>query len=258
MTQGSLEIRTLERADEMSAVVTMFQQVWGSVTPLVGVEVLRAIAHSGGYVAGAFEHGNIIGASFGFLARHDGRPALHSHVTGILPGVQHSGVGRAMKNHQRAWAAEQGLEWVTWTFDPLVRRNAWFNLEVLHARVAEYLVDFYGPMSDAVNRQDETDRLLVAWRVPGDTAGDTGDTGDTDATDATDATGATGDDAGGSDDPIEVDTPEDIVKLRRTDPNAAMEWRHRVRAELGRRLDAGARVVGFTREGAYLVVGGPG
>jgi predicted GNAT superfamily acetyltransferase len=243
MTHTSLEIRTLERADEMSAVVTMFQQVWGSVTPLVGVEVLRAIAHSGGYVAGAFEHGNIIGASFGFLARHHGTPALHSHVTGILPGVQHGGVGRAMKNHQRTWAAEEGLEWVTWTFDPLVRRNAWFNIEVLRARVAEYLVDFYGPMSDTVNRQDETDRLLMAWPVSND--------GRSPGTAATPATAAT--DGG---EPVEVDTPEDIVKLRRTDPGAAAEWRLRVRAELGDRLATGGEVTGFTREGSYLVVGG--
>ncbi|NEP08647.1 MAG: GNAT family N-acetyltransferase, partial [Okeania sp. SIO4D6] len=47
-------------------------------------------------------------------------------MTGILPGVQHSGVGRAMKQHQRDWAIERGIPWITWTFDPLVRRNAWF------------------------------------------------------------------------------------------------------------------------------------
>lgn len=231
MSETGLEIRTLDSAAEMSAVVTVFQQVWGTVTPLVGVEVLRAIAHSGGYVAGAFDSGNIIGASFGFLARHEGRPALHSHVTGILPGVQHSGVGRAMKNHQRAWAAQHELDWVTWTFDPLVRRNAWFNIEVLHAQVSAYLVDFYGPMTDAVNRQDETDRLLVAW--------------------PTDGTAIPTAPAGAS--VTEIDTPDDIVKLRRTDPNEAAQWRRRVRKELGGRLAAGGSVVGFTREGAYLV-----
>lgn len=231
MSQGDLEIRTLDSAAEMSAVVTVFQQVWGSVTPLVGVEVLRGIAHSGGYVAGAFDAGNIIGASFGFLARHDGRPALHSHVTGILPGVQHSGVGRAMKNHQRAWAAHHDLEWVTWTYDPLVRRNAWFNIEVLHAVVAEYLVDFYGPMTDAVNRADETDRLLVAWP-----------TAPAAAPPATTPDGV---------EIVEVPTPDDIVKLRRTDPTSAADWRRRVRAELGDRLHAGWQVIGVSRDGSY-------
>jgi predicted GNAT superfamily acetyltransferase len=232
MTEQTLEIRLLETADEMAPIVTMFQQVWGSVIPLVGVELLRAIGHSGGYVAGAFDSGRIVGASVGFLARHEGEDALHSHVTGILPGVTGSGIGRAMKNHQRAWAAEQGLKWVTWTFDPLVRRNAWFNIEVLRAHVADYLVDFYGPMTDSINARDESDRLMVAWptdpttmivrTVPGEL-------------------------------PIEVPTPEDIVVLRRTDPAAARDWRLHIREELGERMKRGAIVTGFTRAGSYIV-----
>lgn len=238
MVDQGLEIRTLHAADEMGAIVTVFSQVWGSVTPLVGVELLRAISHAGGYVAAAFDEGHVIGASFGFLARHGGRPALHSHVTGILPGVQHSGVGRAMKLHQRAWAAEHELAWVTWTFDPLVRRNAWFNIEVLRAEVAEYLVDFYGPMTDSVNGSDETDRLLVAWST------DPADDASVEAGRHVECT------------TVEVPTPDDVVVLRRTDPAAAHGWRERVRGELGGRLAAGARVCGFTREGAYVVTEG--
>ena len=229
---GELEIRTLDSTDEMASVITVFQQVWGTTTPIVNVELLRAMAHSGGYVAGAFEHDRLVGASFGFLARHDGRPALHSHATGILPGLQHTGVGRSVKLHQRAWAAARDIEWITWTFDPIVRRNAWFNIEVLGAHVAEYLVNFYGEMSDSINAHDESDRLVVAWptdpAVPRPVAPD----------------GAT---------TVHVDTPDDIVFLRRTDPNEAMEWRRRVRKELGERIDAGATVTGFTRDGQYVL-----
>lgn len=232
MTDGDLEIRTLDSAAEMASIVTVFQQVWGSVTPIVGVELLRAISHAGGYVAGAFDAGNIVGASFGFLARHRGDEALHSHVTGILPGVQHSGVGRAMKSHQREWAATRGIPWITWTFDPLVRRNAWFNIEVLGARIAEYLVDFYGPMTDSINARDETDRLVVAWPTDPSTPRPTG------------PAGSTG---------VEVATPDDIVVLRRTDPTAATTWRHRVRDELAPLLGRGGVVTGFTRDGAYVV-----
>lgn len=232
MSDGGLEIRTLDSAAEMTAIVTVFQQVWGSVTPIVGVELLRAIEHAGGYVAGAFESGNIVGASFGFLARHRGDEALHSHVTGILPGVQHSGVGRAMKSHQRAWAAERGIPWITWTFDPLVRRNAWFNIEVLGAHVSEYLVDFYGPISDTINAQDETDRLVVAWPT------------DDTVPRPTPPAGAT---------VVEVPTPDDVIVLRRTDPAEALRWRHTVRDTLVPLLAGGGSVTGFTRAGAYLV-----
>lgn len=232
MSDGDLEIRTLDTAAEMASIVTVFQQVWGSVTPIVGVELLRAISHSGGYVAGAFDSGNIVGASFGFLARHQGNEALHSHVTGILPGVQHGGVGRAMKTHQRQWAAERGIPWITWTFDPLVRRNAWFNIGVLGVHIAEYLVNFYGPMTDSINAQDESDRLVAAWPTDADAPRPQAPAGTS---------------------RFEIATPDDIVVLRRTDPTEASAWRHRVRDELLPVLERGGVVTDFTRDGAYVV-----
>jgi predicted GNAT superfamily acetyltransferase len=229
---GRLEIRTLEAPDELASVDAVLQQVWGPPTPVVNVELLRAMAHSGGYVAGAFDDDRLVGASFGFLGRHRGELALHSHVTGILPGLQRSGVGRSLKFHQRQWAAARDIAWITWTYDPIVRRNAWFNIEVLGAHVDEYVVNFYGPMTDSINAHDETDRLVVAWptdpAVPRPAAPD----------------GAT---------TVYVDTPVDIVLIRRADPDEGMEWRRRVRKELGEQIDAGATVTGFTREGQYVL-----
>ncbi len=233
--EPGLEIRLLDDPAEQRRVRDLFDQVWGS-TSVVDIEIVRAIGHAGGYVAAAYDDGAVVGGSLGFLARHLGAPALHSHITGVLPGVRRTGLGRAMKLHQRAWAAANGLTWITWTFDPLVRRNAWFNLGVLGAVVHEYLVDFYGPIDDTINSGGESDRLLVAWPV--------GDGGPTDVV-APDPTGT-----------VAVPTPPDIVVLRRTDPAAAVHWRHRVRRELGEPLAAGATVRGFTREGDYLVAAG--
>jgi predicted GNAT superfamily acetyltransferase len=229
---GELEIRTLDSAEDMASIVTVFQQVWGTTTPIVNVELLRAMAHAGGYVAGVYEHDRLVGASFGFLARHHGEPALHSHVTGILPGLQHSGVGRAVKLHQRDWASARDIGWITWTFDPIVRRNAWFNIQVLGAHVAEYVENFYGPMTDSINAHDESDRLVVAWPTDPDVPRPVPPPGSI---------------------TVHVDTPEDIVFLRRTDPAEGMEWRRRVRKELGERITAGATVTGFTREGQYVL-----
>lgn len=231
MDGSTFEIRLLESADEMTAGITVFQRVWGTMVPIVTTELLCAIAHAGGYVAGAFDSDDLIGASFGFLARHDDDDALHSHVTGILPAAQDSGVGRAIKLHQRQWATERAIPWITWTFDPLVRRNAWFNVEVLGAHVTEYLVNFYGVMTDSINSHDESDRLVVAW--PTDSAAE--------------RPTPTGPPV------IEVETPDDIVFLRRTDPEAAMNWRIRMRDELGGALAHGATVTAFTRSGAYVL-----
>jgi predicted GNAT superfamily acetyltransferase len=241
VTDDGLEIRQLESADEMRSLERVLQQVWGTSTPFAGVELLRAISYAGGYVAAAYDADNVVGASFGFLARHHGDAALHSHVTGILPGVQRTGVGRAMKQHQRAWATTQGLRWVTWTFDPLVRRNAWFNIGVLNAEIAEYLVDFYGPMTDSVNANDESDRLLAAWSC---------------AEPADDEDGERNASSVEPKGTVRVPTPDDIVVLRRTDPAAARTWRLRIREELGGRMARGGMVVGFTRDGDYLVQGG--
>ena len=228
---NNLDIHELDDAAGMRRLMTLFNQIWGSTTPIVGVELLRAVQHAGGYVVAAHLGDQIVGGSFGFLGRHQGQPSLHSHVTGVLPGVRHTGVGRAMKLHQRAWAADHGLGWVTWTFDPLVRRNAHFNIDVLRAQIHEYLVDFYGPIDDAINAGDESDRLLVAWPVSDQPAAAARDTADT----------------------IAIATPDDIVVLRRTDRPAAAAWRQRLRTELGGRLADGGRVVGFTSRGEYLV-----
>ncbi len=229
-----VHIKVLSDPADLRRLTVLFNQVWGSVTPIVGVELLRAMGHTGGYVAGAFQHDRMVGGSLGFLGRHRGDLALHSHITGILPGVRQTGLGRHMKLHQRHWAADHDLPWVTWTFDPLVRRNAWFNIAVLGATIDDYLVDFYGQMNDALNGTDPSDRLLAAWRTDGPD--------EQPRVAAAVPPGA-----------VAVPTPEDIVVLRRTDPTAAAEWRLRLREELGGPLTSGARVVSFTRDGQYVV-----
>ncbi len=234
-----IEIRTLHTADEMVALSEVFQQVWGSVTQLVTIEILMAVTHSGGYVSAAYEtrggSERMLGASVAILARHQDQPALHSHITGLLPGARRSGLGRAMKMHQREWAANHGIDWIVWTFDPLVRRNAWFNISVLGAEAHEYLPSFYGTMTDSINAGDDSDRLLLAWAV------NEASPGPTDPADVA---------AAGY---LLVPTPEDIVALRRTDPGEVARWRSETRSALQSALDAGGRIVGFTTDGEYVV-----
>ncbi|MEL7210533.1 MAG: hypothetical protein AAGK32_20260, partial [Actinomycetota bacterium] len=100
-----------------------------------------------------------------FVGLEDGRPILHSHVTGVEPDRQGAGIGLVLKRHQRSWCLARGIDVVTWTFDPLSASNVRFNLVHLGAHGAEYLRNFYGVMGDELNGLDETDRLVARWEL---------------------------------------------------------------------------------------------
>lgn len=245
-----IEVRTLAAPDEHVLAAELFGAVWyDDGTVPIESHLLTAVHRTGGYVAGALADGVLVGASLGLLARGhgDGELVLHSHVTGVRPGHEHLGIGRALKRHQRAWAADAGLAAITWTFDTLVRRNAWFNLAVLGARIVDYVDRYYGTASDALNRGDETDRAVVRWDVRVDAPNVT-------------AVAPAIVDAHGTAHAIPVDatlvtmaTPDDAVALRRDDPAAAQRWRRATRTAMHAALDAGFAVVGVDRAGTYTL-----
>ena len=98
-------------------------------------------------------------------ATTDSARYLHSYIAGVKERLRGSNVGFALKQHQRAWALGHGLTRVTWTFDPLVRRNAYFNLVKLGAAAVAFHRDFYGAMQDGVNAGDMSDRILIEWNL---------------------------------------------------------------------------------------------
>jgi predicted GNAT superfamily acetyltransferase len=255
----AVAVRTLDRIADITEAEALFTATWPGQPPATA-GLMKALEHAGGYVAGAYLDGAMVGAAAAFLASHP-TPGLHSHVAAVAPAVRGLGVGYALKVHQRAWAAERGLDTVTWTFDPLVRRNAWFNIGKLGAGIGEYLVDFYGRMDDGINDGDESDRLLAVWPVR------QGDHDRTSVHDHPEGVGVVlaevdgrpvrGDAAGARDDVgggdlLAVATPPDVETLRRTDPALAHAWRIAVREALEPLMRTGS-VVGFTRRGSYLV-----
>jgi len=252
-------VRELHQPGHLLAVQRLFEEVWRPAEgdpPPVTAGLLRALAHSGAYVVGAFAGTRMVGASAGFFTAPPD-PVLHSHITGVAPGGQRRGIGFALKVHQRAWALARGVPEVVWTFDPLVARNAWFNLAKLGALPTEYLEDFYGPMTDAINAGMASDRLLLAWRlddpaVAAACAGRPRQPGPVPA----EAALAVGPDlepvAAETDAPaVTVALPPDVERLA---PERRRAWRAAVRQALGGRLAAGAAVAGFLRHpDRYLV-----
>jgi predicted GNAT superfamily acetyltransferase len=194
---------------------------------------------------------------------------LHSHIAGVLPAGLGRSVGFALKLHQRAWALRRRVAVIAWTFDPLICRNAYFNLAKLGARPAEYLPNFYGAMDDAINGGTETDRMLVRWelrsglavgaraaRPPATSADDERGRGAVAALSAgPDGRPVTAPPPAVQPGPrtLLVGVPADVETMRMTDPAGAAQWRLALRNVLAPLLAGGARVTGFDKSGWYVV-----
>jgi predicted GNAT superfamily acetyltransferase len=262
LAEAGLTISPLDSLAEVRAAEDLLSRIWQTTTaPPMTAETMRAVEHAGGYVVGVYAGVRLVGASAGFLGiGPDGGVRLHSHISGLLPQVQARQVGWALKQHQRGWALERGVDTITWTFDPLVRRNAWFNLAKLGAYGVEYLVDFYGVLQDGINAGEPTDRVFCHWdlRSPGVVRAAEGHALVVSAV----AAPLVLDDTDGRPHVVELGAepgqvrlrlPVDIERLRSEQPALARAWRHAVRDVLGPLLDAGRRTTGMTADGELVV-----
>ncbi len=228
---GPVDIQLVVTASDARVAAALFDQVW-DIHSMVPPEIIVAALHSGGYSALARLNGDVVGASFA-LASNNG--ILHSHVTGVAKSHAGSGIGAHLKRHQWAWARSNGYRAIGWTFDPLVRRNAWFNLVKLGANVVSYHENFYGELTDSINSGDHSDRLYVNWKVA--TTGDS-PSGSVVIAESSD---------------VVVPIPDDIETLRQTDRVAALEWRQRQRELLQLLKQPNTYIRGLTRDSAYVI-----
>jgi predicted GNAT superfamily acetyltransferase len=220
-------LATVEDADLLNEVIEV---TWGGQH--LDREVVRALAISGNTSWGAFDGDRLIGFVLGWAGVDDDGLHVHSHMLASIPDRRHAGVGESLKLAQRAQALEHGIEVVRWTFDPMVARNAWLNLGKLGAVIDRFERDFYGTMTDSINRGERSDRFTVVWdlgREPGPRA------------------------AGSA--RAEVEVPAEYLELREADPDGAATWRDAVADGAAACLDAGMLGVAFDRErSAYVFV----
>jgi predicted GNAT superfamily acetyltransferase len=131
--------------------------------------MLITAVHNGGLVAGAFVNEELVGFVFGFPGIEftpDGpRPKHCSHMMGIVPKHRDSGIGFALKRAQWQMVRHQGIDHITWTYDPLLSRNAYLNIAKLGAVCNTYRRSEYGDMRDGLNAGLPSDRFQVDWWV---------------------------------------------------------------------------------------------
>ena len=162
-----VRIRPLQSFKEYEGCVEIQRQVWRhadlDITP---VHQFCISIQTGAILLGAFAGKTLAGYVYSFPAVFSARHCQHSHHLAVLPRFQRLGIGKKLKYAQWQEALKRGYDLITWTFDPLLARNANLNLRTLGAVGRTYLHDFYGRtpalmLDSAVS----TDRLLVEWWI---------------------------------------------------------------------------------------------
>ena len=232
---NSIQVRELKSLQDQDSGRKIFDLTWAldagtEITP----NLLQAMVHSGSYLSGAFIENKIVGAAFAFPATNNGLH-LHSHMTAVLDEYRDQGVGYALKVDQWNWAKKHKYPHLSWTFDPLVRRNAKLNIVKLGVDISAYHPNFYGAMPDALNAGDESDRLMVSWST------------DINAPKARELI------TDPKPDDILIEIPEDIVAIRSKDQSESMRWRRQVRDQFLATFGKNGKVVGFSTNNEYVV-----
>lgn len=232
----TVAIRELDGLAELKSSEDLQRAVWGQGDPADNADLLLAIQHEGGLVAGAFDGADMLGFLFAFPSATPG--VQHSHRLAVLRRARGLRLGLRLKWFQRDWCLKRGIRLVRWTYDPLRAVNAGLNVAALGGVSTTYLPDYYGAM-EGINAGLPSDRLMLDWQLdsPGVTAC-----------------------AEGAAAPVptvarRVPIPRDLDALLRAAPDQALAARMELRAALTEGFAAGLGIIGFDTEKAEYWLG---
>jgi predicted GNAT superfamily acetyltransferase len=251
LAKGDVVVRPVSSLADFHACVDLQREIWGPEwSDTVPASMLQVASYVGGIVLGAFDlKGELVGFLFGLTGVVRGEQVHWSHMLGVRDSARNAGVGRLMKDAQRSELSRRGIKRMSWTFDPLVAKNAHFNLNRLGAQVVEYVPDMYGTTSSPLHYGLATDRLVVSLGTNAELQSD----GDLEAhadapvlgTDVAPQSLAARYDLPPS---VRIEIPSDIRLVIEQSPAMAAEWRESVRANFQWALAHSYNVRGLYRE----------
>ncbi|ASJ75562.1 GNAT family N-acetyltransferase [Granulosicoccus antarcticus] len=225
-------IRELRSVAELKQAEHFQRLVWGEDDPADNSDIMLAIQHEGGLVAGAFQGERLSGFLFAFPSA---TPATqHSHRLAVHPECRGMGLGAQLKWYQRSWCLERKITRVRWTYDPLLSVNATLNITHLGATAGIYHENYYGEML-GINASVPSDRLVAEWQLDDPAVAERVRTGSAMP-------------AGHSEALRYITIPANFGELIKTDLEQAISERLRVRSEMQKLFAKGYRLVEFDRQ----------
>lgn len=233
-----ITFRELAGITELKRSEVLQTEVWGKDDKPDNADILLAIQHEGGLVAGAFHEERMLGFMFGFPSAIPG--VQHSHRLAVHPDARGLGLGLRLKWFQRDWCLARGITLVRWTYDPLRAINAGLNIARLGATAGTYHIDYYGAM-EGINEGLPSDRLLAEWQLDSLVVAQRAEGVRAAAADVENAA-------------LRIKIPANYEALIAGDLQAALAERLRVREEMLAAFAQGLRVTGYdNRSSCYLL-----
>lgn len=233
MSSNNISIRQIETFAELRAVEELQKEVWGipdiDVVPLTQLVAAKA---AGGVLLGAFDGHTLVGFVYGFVAEEDGEMAHHSHMLAVKNAYRNFNLGYKLKLAQREEVLAQGINLITWTFDPLQSLNAYFNFVKLGVVCDRYMINFYGEEASSFLHQSGTDRFWVKWLLTSERV--------------VKRLASPKAELENPSDKLLIEIPADVNALSQED---AIGWRQRTRRAFTEALEAGYVVKDFYRDG---------
>ena len=223
-----VELRDLNGVAELKRAEEFQRTVWGADDPADNSDLMLAIQHEGGLVAGAFVEERMLGFLFGFPTKDP--QVQHSHRLAVHPDSRGMGLGARLKWYQRDWCLARGITCVRWTFDPLRSINANLNIARLGATAEVYLPDYYGKM-EGINAGVASDRIVAEWALQ--------------ETRVKRLAEGISDEDEGLTDSFQIRIPQNLEDLLLNDIDLAISERQRVRDEMTAGFNKGYLVTGF-------------
>ena len=256
---ADIRIREIAGPVEIRAVEELQKEVWGipdlDVVPLTQ---LIAAANAGGSLLGAFDSSSLVGFAYGFVGFEHGRTTHHSHMLAVRKANRNLDIGYRLKLAQRDLVLRQGIQEMTWTFDPLQSLNANFNFGRLGVISNTYLADFYGFDSSSPLHRSGTDRLWVTWELSSPRVEEwlLGAKPLRKLRNAVTIVEVGSDGSPRSHDPIleagvdlaYIEIPGDISSIEQQDPDLSKQWRLSTRRSFINAFEAGFVAEDFLRE----------
>lgn len=172
MEKPEITIREVETLEEMQQCITLQRKVFASpdleISP---VRHLLVAKYAGGFTLGAYAGARLVGFVLSLpMFLENLKPAFYSHMTAVDAEFQSIGIGARLKWAQRERSLAVGVDYIKWTYQPVLARNAFFNIERLGVEIKTYMPNFYGTGAEANESkiqvlEVDSDRLFADWHL---------------------------------------------------------------------------------------------